>query len=111
MSTEVECPCCHGDGLVYCRRRCHDHPCEVCGETGYVDPDVAKARMYIVGVVRKVRTLISQATDERPEPTGLTVALGDADVTAHVKTVAVERGRDHQSRSDASASEPSESCS
>lgn len=92
MSTEVECPCCHGDGLVYCRRRCHDHPCEVCGETGYVDPDVAKARM-------------------RPEPTGLTVALGDADVTAHVKTVAVERGRDHQSRSDASASEPSESCS
>ncbi len=43
--TEIECPLCHGDGLMVCRQGCHQSPCEVCSETGYVDPEVARKRM------------------------------------------------------------------
>ncbi len=37
-ATEIECPCCHGDGFMVCRQGCHESPCDVCSETGYVDP-------------------------------------------------------------------------
>jgi hypothetical protein len=48
VAEEIECPCCHGSGEMVCHQGCHASPCDVCFETGYVDPETNRDAQRIL---------------------------------------------------------------
>ncbi|MER7280556.1 hypothetical protein ABT369_39565 [Dactylosporangium sp. NPDC000244] len=42
MTQEVDCPDCHGEGVVFCHQGCHKQDCDACDGTGAVEVEVSR---------------------------------------------------------------------